>query len=102
MAIEGKILIDDTTLKNTMNNAIQSAVSNTFKKSDLQDRIYSYGCKRVKDYINKFYANGSVLSHAAKQVAKEINTQDVLALIDIEELKADIADRVAKHLIEKL
>lgn len=98
MAIEGKILIDDTTL----NNAMQSAVSNTFKNSDLRDKIYSYGCKRVKDYIDKFYANGSVLSHAAKQVAKEINTQDVLALIDIEELKADIADRVAKYLIEKL
>ena len=98
MPIEGKILIDDTTL----NNAMQSAVSNTFKNSDLWDKIYSYGCKRVKDYIDKFYANGSVLSHAAKMVAKEISPQDVLALIDIEELKADIADRVAKHLIEKL
>ena len=98
MSIEGKILIDDTTL----NNAMQSAVSNTFKKSDLRDKIYSYGCKKVKDYIDKFYANGSVLSHTAKQVAKEINTQDVLALIDIEELKADIADRVAKYLIKKL
>ena len=98
MAIEGKILIDDTTL----NNAMQSAVSNTFKNSDLRDKIYSYGCKRVKDYIDKFYADGSVLSHAAKMVAKDINTQDVLALIDIEELKADIADRVAKHLIGKL
>ena len=98
MPIEGKILIDDTTL----NNAMQSAVSNTFKNSDLRDKIYSYGCKRVKDYIDKFYANGSVLSHAAKMVAKEISPQDVLALIDIEELKADIADRVAKHLIEKL
>lgn len=98
MSIEGKILIDDTTL----NNAMQSAVSNTFKNSDLRDKIYSYGCKRVKDYIDKFYADGSVLSHAAKQVAKEINTQDVLALIDIEELKADIADRVAKYLIKKL
>lgn len=98
MPIEGKILIDDTTL----NNAMQSAVSNTFKNSDLRDKIYSYGCKRVKDYIDKFYANGSVLSHAAKMVAKEISPQDVLSLIDIEELKADIADRVAKHLIEKL
>ena len=98
MAIEGRILIDNTAL----NNAMQSAVSNTFKNSDLRDKIYSYGCKRVKDYIDKFYADGSVLSHAAKMVAKEINTQDVLALIDIEELKADIADRVAKHLIGKL
>ena len=98
MAIVGKILIDNTAL----NNAMQSAVSNTFKNSDLRDKIYSYGCKRVKDYIDKFYADGSVLSHAAKMVAKEINTQDVLALIDIEELKADIADRVAKHLIGKL
>ena len=98
MPIEGKILIDDTTL----NNAMQSAVSNTFKNSDLRDKIYSYGCKKVKDYIDKFYADGSVLSHAAKMVAKEISPQDVLALIDIEELKADIADRVAKHLIGKL
>lgn len=87
---------------NTLNNAIQGAVSNALKKSDIQNKLYSYGTNRIRDYVNQSYRDGRLIQSVAKEMSKSVPVNDILNLIDIEELKTAIIDKVSMELYKDM
>ena len=52
--------------------------------------------------MDKSFKDGTFLCAVAKNVASKININDVIALIDINELKEIIANRVANNILNKI
>ena len=86
----------------TLNNAIQGAVSNALKKSDIQNKLYSYGTSRIREYVNQSYRDGRLVQSVAKEMNKSVPIDDILNLIDVEELKAAIIDNVSMELYKDM
>ena len=92
------IEIDD----NTLNNSIQRAVSDALKKSNIQDKLYSYGTSRIREHVDKSYRDGRLVQSVAKEMSKNIPINEILKLLDVEKIEAAIIDNVSTELIKRL
>ena len=85
-----------------LNNAIQGAVSDALKKSDIQDKLYSYGTGRIREHVNQSYRDGRLVQSVAKEMSKNIPINEILKLLDVEKIEAAIIDNVSTELIKRL
>ena len=85
-----------------LNNCVQETIKKIYNSSDIQNRIMQYTKKKVDNYVDNVHRNGSIVKQASKRVAKEVDVNEILKLIDVDDLKNRIADKVAKHLISKM
>lgn len=89
----------DTTL---LNNAIQGAVSNVLKQSNIQDKLYSYGVDKIRTYTMKAEKDGRFVQSVAKEISQNIPVDKILELLDVKELEAKIIERVSEALVTKM
>ena len=87
---------------NAISNAVQKAVSSFYSSKDIENKIMCYAGTKINKTIKKWEQDGSLTRQIAKQVASQISVQDIMELLDVEELKEKIVDRVSLHLISKL
>lgn len=87
---------------NILNNAIQKAVASTYKSSGIAEKLQSYGKQKVSTIVDKMREDGSLVHSIAKQIAKEIDPTSVILLLDVEDVKKQIIDRVTNHLIKTI
>lgn len=87
---------------NILNNAVQKAIASTYKSSDMAEKLQSYGKQKISAAVTKMREDGSLVHSIAKQIAKEIDPTSVLLLLDVEDIKKQIIDRVTNHLIKTI
>ena len=97
-----KFSIDVAINNNVISNAVQKAVSSFYSSKDIENKIMCYAGTKINKTIKKWEQEGSLTRQIAKQVASQISVQDIMELLDVEELKEKIVDRVSLHLINKL
>ena len=89
----------DTTL---LNNAIQMAVSNALKQSNILDMLHSYGIDKIRTYTMKAEKDGRLVQSVAKEISQNIPIDKILELLDVKELEAKIIKRVSEALVTKM
>jgi len=87
---------------NILNNAVQKAVASTYKSTGMSEKLQSYGKQKISAAVNKMREDGSLVYSIAKQIAKEIDPTSILLLLDVEDIKKQIIDRVTNHLIKTI
>lgn len=87
---------------NQINTLVQQYVSKCYSKSDVENRIYSYGTKRISKKIDQMIDDGTLLDAIAKQIAKNISIEQLVGLIDKDHLNEVVAERISKCLINKI
>jgi len=87
---------------NILNNAVQKAVASTYKSNGIAEKLQNYGKQKVSATIDKMREDGSLVHSIAKQIAKEIDPTSILLLLDVEDVKKQIIDRVTNHLIKTI
>lgn len=97
-----KVSVDIDINNNVINNAVQKAVSSFYSSKDVENKIMSYAAAKINKTAKKWEQDGSLTRQIAKQVASQISVQDIMSLLDTEELKEKIIDRVSMHLISKI
>lgn len=97
-----KVSIDIDINNTVINNAVQKAVSSFYSSKNIEDKIMSYAATKINKTVAKWERDGSLTNQIAKQVASQISVQDIMSLLDTEELKEKIIDRVSMHLISKI
>lgn len=87
---------------NILNSAVQKAVASTYKSSRMAEKLQNYGNQKVSAAVDRMRADGSLVRSVAKQIAKGIDPASVLLLLDVEDVKKQIIDRVTNHLIKTI
>ena len=87
---------------NILNNSVQKAVASTYKSTGVSEKLQSYGKQKISAAVNKMREDGSLVYSIAKQIAKEIDPTSILLLLDVEDIKKQIIDRVTNHLIKTI
>lgn len=85
-----------------LNNAIQKVISASIKRMNVEEKVNAEVTRRIGKSVNKSIENGTFVCAVAKNVAKVIDVTSIIALINIDELKAMVADRIAKKMVDKM
>ena len=88
--------------ENQINSLIQQYVSQSYSKSNIENRIYSYACQRINKKIDEMFNNGTLLDAISKRIVKDIPIEQLIPLIDKDKLNETIIDRVSKRLLNKI
>ena len=87
---------------NLLNNAIQGAVSNALKQSDIKDKLYSYGVDKIRTYAMRAERDGRLVQSVAKEISHNIPVDKILELLDVKKLETKIIERVSEALVTKM
>lgn len=85
-----------------LNNAMSKAVSYAVKRLDIEQRVNAEVTRRIGKSISKSIQDGTFVSAVAKNVAKEFDANIVVSLLDIEELKIMVAEKISQKIISKM
>jgi hypothetical protein len=83
-------------------DAVNAAISNEFKKLNIEAIIKSEVEKRIIALSNKGINDGSLIYLIAKKVATEIPVSDIIKILDIDNLNYMVSDRVYKFMLNKM
>ena len=84
-----------------INSLVQQYIAQTYRESDIQNRIYCYATQRISRRIDQMINDGTLLDEIAKRLAKTIPMDKLIPLIDKDRLNEIVAERITKHLINK-
>lgn len=85
-----------------INSLVQQYIAQCYSKTDVENRIYSYATQRISKRIAQMVNDGSLLDAIAKRVVKEVPIDKIISLIDKDTVNEIVAERISKHLINKL
>lgn len=85
-----------------LNNAVSKAVSNAVKTLNIEQKVNTEVTRRIGKTISKSTSDGTFVATVAKNVAKTIEVNSVIALIDIEELKNIVAEKICEKMVRKI
>lgn len=89
-----------------LNQIVQKYITDCYKKSEICDKIYSYGTSRILKKIEQMFDDGSLLDAVAKQVAKNISKdiplERLMEFVDKDKLNEAVIERVSKYVINNI
>lgn len=89
-----------------LNQIVQKYITDCYKQSNINDRIYSYGTSRISKKIDQMVNDGSLVDAVAKQVArnisKDIPLERLMEFVDKDKLNEAVTERVAQYVINKI
>ena len=100
--MRGNFSIEIEVKEDMLNDGIQKVISKSIKSLDIDTKVTTEVIKRIGRTMDKSFKDGTFLCAVAKNVASKININDVIALIDIDELKEIIANRIANNILNKI
>lgn len=87
---------------NVINNAVQNSVSKTIAGLNIKERIDRQVNQVMQKHVNKAIQGGSFYNSLAKNVIANIDVTKIIEMIDMNELKTMIAERVSQKIVERM
>lgn len=87
---------------NVINNAVQNSISKTIAGLNIKERVDAQVNKLMQKHADKAIQNGSFYDSLAKNLATKIDISKIIEMIDMNELKVMIAERVSQKIVEKM
>lgn len=87
---------------NVINNAVQNSVSKTIAGLNIKERIDRQVNQVMQKHANKAIQDGSFYNSLAKNVIANIDVTKIIEMIDMNELKTMIAERVSQKIVERM
>ena len=87
---------------NVINNAVQNSISKTIANLNIKERVDAQVNKVMQKHADKAIQNGSFYDSLAKNLATKIDISKIIEMIDMNELKVMIAERVSQKIVEKM
>lgn len=87
---------------NVINNAVQNSISKTIANLNIKERVDAQVNKLMQKHADKAIQNGSFYDSLAKNLATKIDISKIIEMIDMNELKVMIAERVSQKIVEKM
>lgn len=87
---------------NVINNAIQNSISKTIANLNIKERVDAQVNKVMQKHADKAIQSGSFYDSLAKNLATKIDISKIIEMIDMNELKVMIAERVSQKIVEKM
>lgn len=87
---------------NVVNNAVQNAISKTIANLNIKERVDAQVNKVMQKHADKAIQSGSFYDSLAKNLATKIDISKIIEMIDMNELKVMIAERVSQKIVEKM
>lgn len=87
---------------NVINNAVQNSISKTIANLNIKERVDAQVNKVMQKHADKAIQNGSFYDSIAKNLVTKIDISKIIEMIDMNELKVMIAERVSQKIVEKM
>lgn len=87
---------------NVINNAVQNSVSKTIASLNIKERVDTQVNRVMQKHADKAISDGSFYESLAKNLATKIDISKIIEMIDMNELKTMIAERVSQKIVEKM
>lgn len=81
------------------NNIITKSVSEEVRNYKLESRVLAEATRKIDKIMNKYLTDGTLTNAVAKRLVKGLDLDKVLSIIDVEELKHSIVERVSEKLV---
>ena len=85
-----------------LNNAMSKAVSDAVKSLNIEQIVNAEVTRRIGKSVSKSIQDGTFVRAVAKNVAKECDANIIVPLLDIEELKTMVAEKISQKIISKM
>lgn len=100
--VNGTFEIDTNIINCNINNAIQKSISNAISNLNIKERVEGQANRVMKKHVEKMIENGSFYDSIAKNLVTKIDISKIIEMIDMNELKVMIAERVSQKIVEKM
>ena len=84
------------------NNIIIKSVSEEVRNYKLESRVLAEATRKIDKAMNKYLTDGTLTNAVAKKLSKDLDIDKILSIIDIEELKCSIIERVSEKLVRMI
>ena len=85
-----------------LNYAMSKAVSDAVKSLNIEQIVNAEVTRRIGKSVSKSIQDGTFVRAVAKNVAKEFDANIIVSLLDIEELKTMVAEKISQKIISKM
>ena len=92
----------DKEVKMAINNGVAKEVSRVINKLNIEAHINKLINDKINKDINKYITSGKFLELTAKAVSKTIEADKIISLIDMNDFKKELSDKIAKEIVSKL
>jgi hypothetical protein len=101
MVIKANINVENE-MKMVVNNEITKEVSRIIKNFNIEAHINKLFTDKINKDINKYVTSGKFLELTAKAVAKTIDADKIISIIDMNEFKKELAKNLSNAILNKI